>query len=161
MLWIGGDGHCAGSFAVSSYAMCEEDPNLWMRGRQPHPEDAKINWATTVANTLNIKFVNESDIRDMPVDISKKCLNFVEKNIKKHKIIVIIGFYNPQDPTLIDLSYKLKELSIRHIFFNTNDYIDFSLQNGYRPKFDTYFGEDAHQAWANVMISQLKQLEII
>lgn len=161
MLWVGGDGHCSASYAVNDCSTCEDDMELWTRGRQPHPENSNVSWATTVASTLNSQFVNEADIRDTPDDVSRKCIRFVKNNMLKYKILVIIGYSIPQDIAFINLSKELKKYSIRHIIFNTDDYIQFSLQNNYRPRVDNYFGKDAHQAWANVMVSQLRQLNII
>lgn len=160
MLWIGGDGHSAGAYAMNDCATCEDDYQIWWKGRQPHPENAAINWATTVANTLKTQFINDADIRDTPSDIVLKCKKFITTNTKSNNI-VIIGHSNLQNEQLFELSVFLKENNTRHIFFNTKDYIDFSIQNGFKLNNYGYFGKDAHQAWANVMISQLKKLKII
>lgn len=158
MLWIGGDGHCAGAYATNHCATCEDDAELWWKGRQPHPENAAINWATTIANTLKTQFINNADVRDIPADIIGKGKKFVLDNTRS-KNIAIVGFTNPHE--ILELSVFFKEHNTRHIFFGTKDYIDFSLQNGFKINNYGYFGKDAHQAWANVMISQLRQLEII
>jgi hypothetical protein len=160
MLWVGGDGHCAGAYAVNHCANCEDDSELWWKGRQPHPENAAVNWVTTLANTIKTQFINESDIRDTVNDIVLKCNRFILNNTKSQHI-VIVGCNNPQDNQLLELSIFLKQNHTRHIFFNTKDYIDFSIQNRCKINNYGYFGKDAHQAWANVMVSQLRQLEII
>lgn len=160
MLWIGGDGHCAGAYAVNNYSTCEDDPDLWWRGRQPHPENAAINWATTLAKTLKLQFINDADEMDNAQSILVKGQRWINTN-KRSKNIVLVGFPDPQADALKEYSQFLKEHETRHIFFNTNDYINFLKSSGFCPNQRGYFGRDAHQAWANVMLSQLRGLEII
>lgn len=161
LLWVGGDGHCAGAYACNDFACCEDDFPLWPRGRQPHPDNAKINWATTVAKTLRTQFVNEADVNDTPELICKKGYRFVESNIARNRIVVLIGFRDLSSKHFQKFSGYLKRKETRHIFFKTEDYYQFNIQNGFKPNERNFFGADAHQAWANVMVAQLKRLGFV
>jgi len=160
MLWIGGDGHAAGAYAVNHCATCEDDADLWWKGRQPHPENAAVNWATTLANTLKLQFVNEADIRDDALTIATKGRRWVGMN--RHSVsIVLVGFSDPQAAELKEFSEFLKVNNTRHLFFNTGDYQNFMRENRFSVNEYGYFGKPAHQAWANVMLAQLRRLGFV
>jgi hypothetical protein len=52
ILYVNGDSHAAGAEAVNNHAFAEDDPQYWMMGRAPHPDNKKVTWAMGLTHAI-------------------------------------------------------------------------------------------------------------
>lgn len=52
ILYVNGDSHAAAAEATNSYAWACDDGMFWQRGREPHPDNAKVSFGCELANHL-------------------------------------------------------------------------------------------------------------
>lgn len=157
IIYANGDGNVAASYAVNDYAIAEDEYQLWHQGRQPHPQNKAASWAQTLANIMKCACVNLADPRNNEQDIINAVTDFAIKH-KDQNPVVVIGFQKVDTPSFLGLSEWLKERKIKHLFFPTQDYIDFLVSEGYKQNKYGYFGQDAHTKWAFVVSDQLTRV---
>ena len=61
ILFVNGCSHTAAAEAVNPHAFAEDDPDLWLLGRRPHPDNERVSWGYRLAGYLGSAFVNLSE----------------------------------------------------------------------------------------------------
>ena len=61
ILFVNGCSHTAAAEAVNPHAFASDDPDLWLLGRRPHPDNERVSWGYRLAGHLGSAFVNLSE----------------------------------------------------------------------------------------------------
>jgi len=61
ILFVNGCSHTAAAEAVNPHAFAEDDPDLWLLGRRPHPDNERVSWGYRLAGYLGSASVNLSE----------------------------------------------------------------------------------------------------
>ena len=61
ILYVNGDSHTAAAECVNNHAFAEDDPQYWMMGRVPHPDNIAHSWGKLLSNRLNCGFKCEAE----------------------------------------------------------------------------------------------------
>ena len=225
-LYVNGDSHAAAAEAVNTHAFAEDDNRYFYMGRAPHPENAAVSWATTLARMVKAVLHNDSESASSNTRITRTTRAWLDTNHRwLPETVVMIGWSTwEREEWLIDDEYyqvnasgidhvpadhrdryrdyvsnidwsartriqhesiwhlheHLRNLQVRHVFFNGNNHfatIPSSQRhdwNGhyvhpYDPEYtydqwlkshgyqtvapdSWHFGADAHAAWSRFML---------
>lgn len=158
IIYVNGDGHCAGAYAQVPYAVAEEDFDLWYQGRVPHPTNYATSWPCLLADVFKAEIKVEADIRNTEMDVLYHTKNYVDRNWQRGALKVVLGFPFKDLEKFRQLSNYLKDREVRHIFYPTSDYISYLTKRGYRPNQNGYFNGQAHRIWATYISEHLTKL---
>jgi hypothetical protein len=61
ILYVNGDSHSAGAEAVNKYCFAEDDFNLRLSGRKPHPDNLIVSYGQKLANNLGYNLVCDAE----------------------------------------------------------------------------------------------------
>ena len=61
ILYVNGDSHSAGAEAVNNYCFAEDDFNLRLSGRKPHPDNLIVSYGQCLADILGYDFICEAE----------------------------------------------------------------------------------------------------
>jgi len=61
ILYVNGDSHTAAAECVNNHAFAEDDPQYWMLGRAPHPDNLEHGWAKLLSNRLHTGMVCDAE----------------------------------------------------------------------------------------------------
>ena len=79
ILYVNGDSHSAGAEAVNTYCFAEDDPNLRLSGRKPHPNNLAVSYGQLLADNLNYDLVCQAESassNDRILRITREYLKF-------------------------------------------------------------------------------------
>ena len=89
ILYVNGDSHSAGAEAVNSFAFAEDDPNLRLSGRKPHPTNLAVSYGQKIADTLNYKLVCNAESASSNDRILRTTREYLKTTIPD---LIIIGW---------------------------------------------------------------------
>jgi hypothetical protein len=158
IIYINGDGHCSGAYAQVPFAVAEDDFQLWYQGRAPHPANLPVVWGSYLANHFKAEVKIDADIRNTESDVIAQTLQYAENNYRRGNLKIIIGYPEVNTTRFIYLSDVLKKLNVRHIFYPTQDYVQYLTEQGCQPRHESYFGADAHKIWFNRLSKELTKM---
>lgn len=158
ILYINGDAHAAAANAVVNVTSAEEDIDLWWMGGAPHPENLNASFGSYISKVLKARLVVEAKPNQTNQDIIAATNRFIQQNPVKEQLLIIIGFPENNFEQLSDFGQQLKNQSIKHILYPTEDYIKWLTERKFEADESGYFGADAHRAWAGNLIKPLTRI---
>ena len=138
ILYTNGDSHTAAAECVNNHAFAEDDPQYFMMGRVPHPENLERSWgnwleqqAKDIYRTLYViqwstwereewlidnqyYQINASGIDDVPDSHQQKYKEYVANVDWKKKT-------TEAHEQIWQFHLELEALDVKHIFFNGNN----------------------------------------
>lgn len=61
ILYVNGDSHTAAAEAVNPHCFAEDDSNLYLLGRRPHPANLAVSWGQQLAKLINAEFYCDAE----------------------------------------------------------------------------------------------------
>ena len=89
ILYVNGDSHSAGAEAVNSYCFAEDDPNLRLSGRKPHPTNLAVSYGQRIADELNYTLVCDAESASSNDRILRTTRDYLKTNIPN---LIVIGW---------------------------------------------------------------------
>ena len=82
ILYTNGDSHTAAAECVNNHAFAEDDPQYFMMGRVPHPENLERSWGKLLSNRLSCGFKCEAESASSNTRIIRTTRNWLEQQAK-------------------------------------------------------------------------------
>ena len=90
ILYVNGDSHSAGAEAVNSYCFAEDDAQLRLSGRKPHPDNLAVSYGQRLADTLGYELVCQAESASSNDRILRTTIDYLNSNPKPS--LVVIGW---------------------------------------------------------------------
>lgn len=168
ILYINGDHHTAAAYAKVPYRVAEDDVALWYLGVAPHPQNQDVSYGTRLAQILKARLILDTETGGTTEQIIAGAKKFIGSNKFKEQLVVIIGWPDIT-PAVNDYHEELNTINAPHVFFSINQnnqepflipesYTEWLTARGFVPNEHGYFDSQAHQAWANHLLSYLTRI---
>ena len=105
ILYVNGDSHSAAAEAVNQHAFACDDGQLWMMGRAPHPDNAKVSWGQRTAEMLKLNLHLSAESASSNTRIIRTTNEWLEENAKRDPIVAIQWSTWEREEWLIDGEY--------------------------------------------------------
>ena len=107
MLYVNGDSHTAGAEATNQHAFAEDDPNLEMLGRLPHPDNVKVSWGKKLSELIKYSFFCDAESAASNTRIIRTTKDWIENTKTPYdELLVIIGWSTwEREEWLVDNEY--------------------------------------------------------
>jgi hypothetical protein len=107
ILYVNGDSHTAAAEAVNPHCFAEDDGNLYMLGRNPHPANLAVSWGQKLAKLLNAEFYSDAESAASNARIMRTTRDWIHKNYDRldRTIMVIQWSTWEREEWLIDGVY--------------------------------------------------------
>ena len=107
ILYTNGDSHTAAAECVNNHAFAEDDPQYFMMGRVPHPENLERSWGKLLSNRLSCGFKCEAESASSNDRIIRTTRNWLEKQAKDiYRTLYVIQWSTwEREEWLIDGAY--------------------------------------------------------
>ena len=89
IVYVNGDSHSAGAEAVNSYCFAEDDPNLRLSGRKPHPNNLAVSYGQKVADSIGYELVCQAESASSNDRILRTTREYLKTNTPN---LIIIGW---------------------------------------------------------------------
>lgn len=107
ILYVNGDSHTAAAECVNNHAFAEDDPQYWMMGRVPHPDNIAYSWGKLLSNRLNCGFKCEAESASSNDRIMRTTRRWLEQQAKDiYRTLYVIQWSTwEREEWLIDGAY--------------------------------------------------------
>lgn len=83
ILYVNGDSHTAAAEAVNPHCFAEDDSDLYMLGRQPHPANIAVSWGQQLAKLINAEFYCDAESAASNARIMRTTRDWIHKNYNR------------------------------------------------------------------------------
>ena len=90
ILYVNGDSHTAAAEAVNPHCFAEDDGNLYMLGRRPHPANVAVSWGQQLAKLINAEFYCDAESAASNVRIMRTTRDWIRKNYNRLNRTVMV-----------------------------------------------------------------------
>jgi len=105
ILYVNGDSHSAAAEAVNTYCFAEDDPKLWHMGRAPHPDNARVSWATKLASLAKLNLKLQAESASSNTRIIRTTKEYFNNNIHDDALVIIQWSTWEREEWFIDSEY--------------------------------------------------------
>jgi hypothetical protein len=83
ILYANGDSHTAAAEAVNPHCFAEDDSDLYMLGRRPHPANLAVSWGQQLAKLINAEFYCDAESAASNARIMRTTRDWIHKNYNR------------------------------------------------------------------------------
>ena len=127
ILYANGDSHTAAAEAVNPHCFAEDDSDLYMLGRRPHPANLAVSWGQQLAKLINAEFYCDAESAASNARIMRTTRDWIHKN------------YNRLDRTVMVIqwsTWEREEWPYEGQYWQVNasgiDHVPVALQDRYK-----------------------------
>ena len=80
ILYVNGDSHTAAAEAVNPHCFAQDDGDLYMLGRNPHPANLAVSWGQKLAKLLNAEFYCDAESAACNARIMRTTRDWIHKH---------------------------------------------------------------------------------
>lgn len=158
ILYINGNEHYAGAYAVVDTMYAEGDVDLWWMGQSGHPKNIEVSFGRTLSKVLKARPIIEARHYDSDDEIIETTKNFIANNPVNEQVVAVIALDHFDSEKVKELAEWLKSRNVKHIIHPHADYIKWMSDHKHLPNEFGYFGETAQKAWAANLIKPLTRI---
>lgn len=158
ILYINGNEHYAGAYAVVNVMYAEEDMDLWWMGQAGHPKNIDVSFGRILSSVLKARPIIEARRYNSDDEIIQTTKNFVTNNPVNEQIVAVVALDQFDSTQVQDLADFFKSSNVRFIIHPHADYIKWMQDHGHGANEFGYFGENAQKAWAANLIKPLTKI---
>lgn len=107
ILYVNGDSHTAAAECVNNHAFAEDDPQYWMMGRAPHPDNIAKSFSKLLSNRLSCGMVcaaESASSNDRIIRTTKKWMEIHKHELYRTLMIIQWSTWEREE-WLIDGTY--------------------------------------------------------
>jgi len=158
ILYVNGNEHYAGAYAVVDAMHAEDDVDLWWMGQAGHPRNIEVSFGKILSSVLKARPIIQARQYKSDDEIITTTKHFITNNPVNEEILAIIALDNFEDSKVKELSEWFKSQNVKHIIHPHADYLKWMTDRGHVPNQFGYYGPDAQKAWAANLIKPLTKI---
>ena len=132
ILYVNGDSHTAAAEAVNPHCFAEDDGNLYLLGRHPHPANLAVSWGQQLAKLMNAELYCDAESAASNARIMRTTRDWIRKN------------YNRLDRTVMVIqwsTWEREEWLIGNEYFQVNSSGIDDIPAAYQQKYKEFVAD--------------------